>query len=859
MIPLRLNVKNFLCYGEGLDSLDLEGVRVACLCGDNGHGKSALLDAMTWALWGQARASRQEELIHQGRTEMQVDLEFLAGDQRYRVIRKHSRGGRGRQGVTDLQLLAASDGGFRSITENSVRQTEEKIRRLLRMDYTTFTNTAFLLQGRADKFTTSPPMERKRLLADVLSLDGFEQAAERAREQARGMEQEERRLQGEIEAWAQQLQLLPDYQRELEQAQTEMEGLAPLVEEWRQGMMVLEERVQRLHNQQEELGRVQGAVARALQEQRQLQEQASAHEDRLGRLTALAERQGEIEERYAQWQRLRDEEAVMERTRIEVEALAEQRRALERTVEQQVERLVNQALHLRERLEDELRPKAESRSTLERELKVAHSGEAVLDQQDALLREQRQKLEEAGSRAQEVATRQQLLQDELHQLKARAALFSQADARCPLCKTPLGPENRHHLEEELHLQEVQVHSRRLTYQQELRTLEEERQGLRRDVGQREQELDQGRRHHQATLAGLDRELAEAHRATEEADRLGQELLSLEERLAKGAPMQSGEQGQLRQVAAKLVDLGYDSAHHQEVRQQASALVEYQGLHLQLQDAIATLEEERRALETTRQMAQRHAAEAGEAQERQAVLEEALRGLPQQEEVLAEAKASWEVLEEQRQSLEGTITRRQWDLERLEGLARQKAEREGSLLGLQQRRAIYQELSEAFGKNGIQAYLIDDALPELEREANDLLHRLTDNRLSIKLETQRQRRTTKGEPIETLDIYIGDELTPARSYELFSGGEAFRVNVALRIALSKLLAHRAGAPLPTLFIDEGFGTQDATGRERLVEVINTIQDDFERIIVVTHIEELKELFPVRIEVQKTGAGSTFWMS
>jgi hypothetical protein len=88
----------------------------------------------------------------------------------------------------------------------------------------------------------------------------------------------------------------------------------------------------------------------------------------------------------------------------------------------------------------------------------------------------------------------------------------------------------------------------------------------------------------------------------------------------------------------------------------------------------------------------------------------------------------------------------------------------------------------------------------------------------------------------------------------SGGEAFRINFAIRIALSQLLARRAGARLRTLVVDEGFGTQDAQGRERLVEAINAIQSDFDRILVITHIDELKDAFPARIEVTKTPEGS-----
>jgi DNA repair protein SbcC/Rad50 len=78
--------------------------------------------------------------------------------------------------------------------------------------------------------------------------------------------------------------------------------------------------------------------------------------------------------------------------------------------------------------------------------------------------------------------------------------------------------------------------------------------------------------------------------------------------------------------------------------------------------------------------------------------------------------------------------------------------------------------------------------------------------------------------------------------------------ALRIAISKLLARRAGAQLQTLVIDEGFGSQDSQGRSLVVEAINSIQHDFERIIVITHIEELKDLFPARIDVVKMAGGS-----
>ncbi|MDP3974318.1 MAG: SMC family ATPase [Candidatus Daviesbacteria bacterium] len=179
--------------------------------------------------------------------------------------------------------------------------------------------------------------------------------------------------------------------------------------------------------------------------------------------------------------------------------------------------------------------------------------------------------------------------------------------------------------------------------------------------------------------------------------------------------------------------------------------------------------------------------------------------------------------------------------------------------LEKEKANFEELALAFGKKGIQAMIIETAIPEIEEEANKLLERLTEGRMKVRFETQRETKTKmeSGEKgiIETLDIIISDEMGE-REYELYSGGEAFRVNFAIRIALSKLLTRRVGARLQFLVIDEGFGTQDIEGRTKIVEVLDTIKNDFEKILVITHLEQLKEEFPVRIEVIKGSSGSTF---
>jgi exonuclease SbcC len=188
---------------------------------------------------------------------------------------------------------------------------------------------------------------------------------------------------------------------------------------------------------------------------------------------------------------------------------------------------------------------------------------------------------------------------------------------------------------------------------------------------------------------------------------------------------------------------------------------------------------------------------------------------------------------------------------LEGLARQGAAKRAEHNGLSEARGLHEELREAFGKKGVPAMMIEAAVPEIEASANALLARMTDGRMHVRFNMQKE--TQAGEVRETLDIQIADELG-TRAYELYSGGEAFRVNFAIRVALSQLLARRAGTQLQTLVIDEGFGALDASGREHLVEAINAAQKDFSRILVVTHLDELKDAFPVRIEITKGPDGS-----
>lgn len=175
----------------------------------------------------------------------------------------------------------------------------------------------------------------------------------------------------------------------------------------------------------------------------------------------------------------------------------------------------------------------------------------------------------------------------------------------------------------------------------------------------------------------------------------------------------------------------------------------------------------------------------------------------------------------------------------------KLEREGELL----KKAI-----EIYGKNGIPAFIIENTLPEIEEKANQILDIISDGRFQVYFQVE--SKTKKGGSRETLDIQISAE-GEIRPYELFSGGEKFKVDIAIRIALSYILANKSGAMLSMLVIDEGFGTQDKEGIIRFIECINRISDEFEKLIVITHMDELKDYFDTQIRIVKENSVSKIY--
>ncbi len=307
-----------------------------------------------------------------------------------------------------------------------------------------------------------------------------------------------------------------------------------------------------------------------------------------------------------------------------------------------------------------------------------------------------------------------------------------------------------------------------------------------------------------------------------------------------------EQAEREQVRGRIHTLNYNAEHHQRISEQLAALRDAPAQYERLQVAERDLENAQTQLKTAENRLTELAEHNAQTQKR---LSEIATAINSAESTLEEANALEKNIAQMRTQRDGLLQKNaalQSQIEHCDALSAEQNTVAEKIKSCESEIRIYRELTTAFGKNGIQALIIEQAIPEIEEEANRILARLTDNRTQIALESLRDLKT--GGTRETLDIKISDELGE-RSYELYSGGEAFRIDFSIRIALSKLLARRTGTRLRTLVIDEGFGTQDAEGLDHLVEAIQAISGDFEKILIITHVESLKQAFPVRIEVTK----------
>jgi len=856
MIPVKLSLRNFMCYRDNVPPLHFDGIHLACLSGDNGNGKSALIDAITWALWGKARATSDDDLIHTTQTEMQVEFDFTIGEQLYRIIRKRSRPKRrGGAGQSSLELQISTGNGFRPITGNTIARTQQKIIDTLHMDYDTFINSAYLRQGHADEFTRQAPARRKEVLGTILGLAVYDQLEDQARELVRQHEADKTQLENAVKDIVDELALKPTYEAELEKAQVALSHIDTLTREKESGLNELRKIKETLENKKTQLDELESRINNSHKELQLWEDQVRQYRSRIKDYEDVIGRRDTIEDGYKQFVEAKKRNDELEQKLRQSVNLEKQRAQLETKVREAGHSLTTEHAVLQKEISN-LEVRSQKLPEMKSQLNQAQAQMRQLTDVETNLRQKEQAMQELQAQVNYLEAERKPLEKEIGELTEKLDLISShakssTEARCPLCETKLTPEGLALIESKYTDEKKQKADLLELNQTKYSQKQKELDALNKVKSQLESKFNQEKSTIQGQASVLMKEITEVEEAEKQLVGLKETLNRIEQSLVK-KEFAVAEQEALAAIENDLNNLDYDSAKHEQVRERLGQLEPYEHDKRALEEAERLIDQEKEGAAKAEAACQGLRESLKLDNQKKEALTADLTRLPSVSSELAAAESEYQKLNAQRNQAQETIGNIKAKVERCIELETRKNEKEDQMTLVLKEVNIYRELAKAFGKTGIQALLIEMALPEIEMEANRLLGRMTDNRMHVKFETQRE--TKRGSVQETLDITIADELG-TRNYEMFSGGEAFRINFAIRIALSRLLAKRAGAPLPTLIIDEGFGTQDNTGLEKLKEAINSIQEDFEKILVITHMDELKDVFPMRIDITKTAQGST----
>jgi exonuclease SbcC len=855
MIPVKLKMRNFMCYRDNVPALDFTGIHLACLSGDNGNGKSAIIDAITWVLWGKARAGSDDDLIFTTQTEMEVEFEFTVEGQLYRIIRKRSRPKRkSGAGQSSLDSFISGENGFRAITGNNMTQTQQKIIEILHMDYDTFINSAYLRQGHADEFTRQAPAKRKEVLGNILGLGVYDELEEQAKELVKQHEADSSQLENTIQEISGELAQQPAYEAELEKAQQALSGIDVLFKLKEAGLNELRKKKEMLDARKTQMDELEERIGSGARNLKRWEEQAKQHIERAKQYEEIIARRADIEAGFTELSGVKKAVEELDRKFRQLVALDKQKEAIDRNIDRARNELLRNYDVIKNSI-NEIEKKTRQLPDLKNQLGQAQAQALKLADSEAALLRKEQSVEEGQKQASLLEAEKTRLEKEISEINDKLGLVSRhlslhTEAKCPLCERELTQEGlelistKYTGELQQKTEALKLNGENLAREKKaLDVLWKEKSGLETAMNQEKTRC----RTQEETIKNKIKEIEE------DIDRLAEQkaaLETIEQQLAK-RDFALNEQAALAEIENEIVKLTYDAEKHEQLRRDLSRLGHYESEKNKLVEAEKLIGQEKEAMAQAESEASALRNSLKLDGEKKEALAGELVALPGLHKELAATESEYQGLGMQRSQAQESVGSVRARLQRLAELGLKKKEKEGLLAAAGKEETIYKELAKAFGKGGIQALIIETVLPEIENETNLLLSRMTDNRMHVKFETQKE--TKKGTVQETLDISIADELG-TRNYEMFSGGEAFRINFAVRIALSRLLARRARATLPTLIIDEGFGTQDSTGMEKLKEAINSIQGDFEKILVITHMDELKDAFPTRIDVTKTAEGS-----
>ncbi|CAN5713335.1 exonuclease SbcCD subunit SbcC [soil metagenome] len=850
MRPIRLEVRGFTAFRDA-QVIDFEGLDLFAIWGPTGSGKSSLLDAMTYALYGQVEriGNRAGLLVSQGQVRLSVLLELALDGARYRIHRSTSQGASG----TRVLLEKLSDGEWLSFGEGAdrVRDVNGHVERLLGLDYNAFTRSVVLPQGKFAEFLVGDARDRRAILTDLLGLGLFGRMSARSQETAKTAQLTARAKSDVLDSeYAEvgdaQLQQALDSEQTARHRADELSTAATAVEE--------------IHGRFEDLGRRLSALAESLEEVGRLEAAMGARASSLRRLT------GAMENAQKLVAAARNAHEAGERAVTESEDAFRAAEGRWGKLEE-----VSAASVLCQRIteqEAELRRAEDATTVAEQSL-----AEARVADEEARAALTARRNEADAARGGLVAA--EAVHEQAHRSNLVGALTSGLGTGdpCPVCDRPLdaapsaaddatlqaavaslrAARDAHEAARQAHAAEER---HRALAEQALRQAEGELRRCEREGSRRAQSLaalgEELARHFDGPpppdpSAAIETRMAELRALAAQCDRsrarLDEERVSLA-REEKAAAALDAELSAARSGLGALDLIGVWTRARRAAGALEASLATPPEWPEEPDALAATAEARARELGALGRELQE--ANKSRLLERDDLLDDAGRALPEWLEI------EWAST---RQLLAGLWVAAQDAAAQARACAaevtgmRQRMARKSSLQeeisAALHRAAVHRELAYELRADRLVDFLQAEALASLASFGSDRLAYLSGGRYRFAFER---------DEFFVVDSWNGED---RRSVRTLSGGETFLASLALALALSEqvqALSVTRRAKLDSLFLDEGFGTLDAETLEIVVSAIEQLGGDGRMVGVITHVPELAERMPTRLVLTKSPRGS-----
>ncbi|RLE03458.1 MAG: hypothetical protein DRJ13_04495, partial [Bacteroidetes bacterium] len=567
MIPISLSMEGFLSYKERVE-IDFTSFSVACITGENGAGKSSILDGITWALFGRAR-KHDETVINLESKKAEVCLVFHYEENQYKIVRSNPQG---KTKQVELYIMddktASSAATWIPLTERTLRDTDLKIIDILRLDYESFTNASFLLQGGADQFTQQNPAARKRILSQILGLEIWEDYRNQVLQKRRYADKDLNQLDGRISEIVaelgerdQRLKYLRDLEEELSRAQEERKKSE-------KQLANLKALVSSLHEQEKLIAasasQVEGKENSIAQIRKKIHQRISEKEVYEGTLSQA----DAIRESFKDWEKAQKSLAGWEVVADKYRESEIKRQEPLLQIAAEKARLLQISSSLETRFKD-LQTKLDKIPQLKAQLKEVNK-KIKKNEADLEKRELKKKLlEEARQEQADAKAENPRLYKEMKELEKRIAELERTEgALCPLCGQEPSPTERESLVQNLKEDGKDLGDR---YRQNQSTLKEADQVVK-DLQLQITELSLA----ENTLRDLRQEIDQINNQITNLEKENKswgknhqkELDRVRKTLADETYASEARQ-ELMVINQDLKDIGYDAAEHDRVREISS--------------------------------------------------------------------------------------------------------------------------------------------------------------------------------------------------------------------------------------------------------------------------------------------------